>query len=87
MRHHEDRLNAQAGKGMIGMKRICTSCGNKTLAHRKGTFHFEVNDRKTNRDAREFHIDIRNAEWDECESCGEKILSERIEKAIEKNAY
>ena len=71
----------------MGMKRICTACGNKSLVHKKGTFHFEVKDRDANPDAREFQIDIGNSEWDECEACGERLLSEKIDEALEKWQY
>jgi putative zinc finger/helix-turn-helix YgiT family protein len=69
------------------MKKICLSCGQKSVVHKKGAFHFEVNDRDTNPDAREFQIDIEDAEWDECGACGERILSEELQKAIEKWQY
>ncbi|MEW5945036.1 MAG: type II TA system antitoxin MqsA family protein [bacterium] len=71
----------------MGMKKICTACGNRSLVHKKGTFHFEVDDRATNPDAREFHINIRNADWDECEVCGEQILSEELDGALGKWQY
>ena len=69
------------------MTNICTACGNKSLVHKKGTFHFDVSDHETNPSAREFHIDIKNAEWDECEICGEQLLSKELDEALGRWQY
>jgi putative zinc finger/helix-turn-helix YgiT family protein len=69
------------------MKKICSACGNKSLVHKKGIFHFEVSGNGTNKNAKEFHIDIENAQWDECGICGEMLLSKELDEALERWQY
>lgn len=69
------------------MKKICTACGNRNLVRRKGTFHFEVRSRGANADVRKSYVDVKNAVWDECEVCGEQLLSRELDKTLENWQY
>lgn len=69
------------------MKRTCSACGNKSLVSKKGTFRFEVPENGMNKNVREFHIEIENARWDECGICGETLLSEELDAALERWQY
>ncbi len=69
------------------MKTRCPLCGKEELQKKTGTFHFDIPDDGTNPDAREFEVDIPNAEWDECGSCGEIILSHDLQKRIQRWQY
>lgn len=64
------------------MAEKCPICGEMTLETRRGDYTFN-----TPANIPGGPIVIEKADWDECTSCGEQILSLELEKALETERY
>lgn len=67
-------------------KSKCPLCGRNTLIHRKGAFHFEVDD-KDIRPYAEHGVDIEDAEWDECTTCKDSLIPHALSKKLDEWQY
>jgi YgiT-type zinc finger domain-containing protein len=57
--------------------KTCPICGQATLVEKQGDFHMDVPPNIPGGS-----LIIANAEWQHCDSCGEDILSKKLEQAI-----
>lgn len=64
------------------MPKTCPICGKKSLSAKTGEYHFVPPENIPGGE-----IVISNTSWDECEICGEKILSSDLDIKLEKERY
>ena len=65
----------------------CPACGKAALKKKRGDFAFEVADDGANPNAVEHETVIPDAQWEECSSCGEVVLSQDLDRRIEQWQY
>ena len=61
------------------MAEICPLCGNKSLIKRNGKLHFDPPKHISTET-----VIVKDARWEQCEECGEKIFSVELEMEIDR---
>jgi YgiT-type zinc finger domain-containing protein len=61
------------------MAEICPLCGNKSLINRNGEMHFDPPKHISTET-----VIVKDARWEQCEECGEKIFSGDLEREIDR---